>query len=512
MPLTAHEEIELIRLLEAEERDNVRNHHLNFMKYCWVKNKEIDPFIVGFHTQKICEQIDNAFRNFKKGISTYFLISVHFRSGKSDIVSRYLGPHFLGEFPDQEVMQVTYQANFAASFSSFGRNIMRTEKYQELYPQIKLSNETNKKNEWLIADIKNKNTGGKLYATGLKSGLTGQGFALGILDDYCSGREEAESLVQRDNAWEAFRDDFMTRIAPVGIVIILATQWHWDDINGRIRQAMKNDINFPQFEILSFPAKAKDYKGPGKYSNEYLFMERFSKKWYLTQYATLGRYSATALLDCNPEKRMGGQLSTAGIVYHDMKDFPDLFKLKWARIWDLAHTEKQRKKDDPDYTSGTLLAFEKIPDDPVLHLWVRNVKRFRMAAPRRDKKIKAIVREDGNFVKQAIENSIDSKDAYEYATDSMPDISWNKIPITGGDKTVRATPLESIFESPGHVHIARAGWNEDWLDEIIKFDGSGDEHDDQVDNLSAGYIFFNSGSIKMSEENKKQLAKRHRKR
>jgi len=475
-----------------------------------MKDKARDPFIVGFHTKRICWSIDRAIENFKQGKSTYLMISVHHRSGKSDLVSRYLGPHFLGECPDQEVLQVTYQADLAAKFSGFGRNIMRSDRYKELYPGVKLSRETNKKNEWVINDLTGNPTGGRLYASGLSSGLTGNGASLGILDDYCSGRAEAESLVQRDNAWDAFTDDFMTRLAPVHIVMILATSWHWDDINGRIRQKMKDDPAFPRFELLSFPAKAQDYRGKGFYPGKYLFLERFDESWYNSQYATLGRYSAAALLDCDPTQRIGGQLSTEGIIYHDISECPDVYRLKWARVWDLAHTEKQRQKDDPDYTSGTLLAFERRPGDPVLHLWIKHVKRVRLGASKRDAEIKRIAQMDGPVIRQAVESSLDSKDAFEYLQQNVKGVMWHDIPIKG-DKTVRATPLEPIFEAPGHVHVIRGDWNQDWIDEIEKFTGTGKEHDDQVDNLSAGYIFLVGSTFHISEKHRRQLAQRRKK-
>jgi predicted phage terminase large subunit-like protein len=68
----------------------------------------------------------------------------------------------------------------------------------------------------------------------------------------------------------------------------------------------------------------------------------------------------------------------------------------------------------------------------------------------------------------------------------MPQISWKSI-LEKGDKAARATPLEPIFAAPGHVHAERGEWNDAWIDELLRFDGSGRDHDDQIDNLSAGY-------------------------
>lgn len=504
--MTEHELDESLYLVEELEKEDARKKHLDFMDYCWRKK---DPFIQGFHTKRICERIDQAFEDYRNGISTYLLINVHHRSGKSCIVSRYLGAHFLGEFPDKEVMQVSYSAGKAEWFAAFGRKVFKSDRFQGLYPEISLSTETNKKSEWHIEGKKGEG-GGRLFATGLQSGLTGSGYHLGILDDYCPGRAEAESQKQRDNMWEAFKDDFMTRAAPASITIVLATQWHWDDISGRILEAMKDDIDFPRFERLTFPAKAEDYRGPGEYPGRYLFLERYSEQWYRSQYATLGQYSAAALLDCDPHSRTGGVLSTEGIEVHDdiRIDFPSLTDCRWWRVWDVAHTAKQRVKDDPDYTSGTILAFRMEPGSPVPHLYILDVKRCREGANERDSFMKVTARFDGNFVHQGIEDSLDSKDAYEYIKKAVPEISWSRIKVKG-DKLVRATPLEPIFACPGHVHIARGPWNDAWMNEVIKFDGLGKTHDDQIDNMSAGYQQL-MGSLKVSDKDREAMRRRRK--
>ena len=456
-----------------------RKEHIRFMRHCW---RGMNPLVEGFHTSKICSRIDRAIDDYRNGKTTYLLINVHPRAGKSDIVSRYLGAHFLGEFPKAEVMQVSFAADKAVEFSAFARTIIESEKYKALYPNMALSNDTNRKDHYLTAD------GGGLMATGLQGHLTGSGYVLGILDDYCAGRAEAESKVQRDSAWNAFTNDFMTRIAPVGIVIVLATQWHDDDITGRIKKAMRDDPDFPRFEIMQFPARACDYKGEGQYNGEYLFEERYSKQWYLAQYATLGKYSAAALFDCNPMPRTGGRFNLETIDW--LEAIPEDKKLRWARVWDLAHTAKQRAGDDPDWTSGTKLAFHNVPGDKVPHLWIADVVRTREDAPKRDALIKQTAERDGVYVRQAVESSLDAKDAYNYLRNAMPSISWNKINAMKGDKGTRATPLEPIFEAKGHVHVLRGAWNDQWIDELMRFDGLGKEHDDQVDNLSAGYLFL----------------------
>ena len=510
MSLTPADELALIELLEEEERSKARMSHEKFMGYTWMKSG--DPFLVGFHTKRICERIDQAFVDFRNGKSTYLKISVHHRSGKSDILSRYLPPHFLGEFPDCEVISTTYQAGLTAKFTGFARNVFRSDKYKALYPALDLSQESNAKAYWEVVDAKTrKPTQGKLFGSGISSGITGSGGHLVLLDDPISGRKDAESKTIRDNVWDAITNDLMTRLAPVHIVIILATQWHYDDPNGRIDSEMNKNPDFPRFESLRFPAKAKDYDGEGEYPGKYLFTDRYSEGWYRSQYATLGKYGAAALLDCDPQMRSGSILSTDGIIYHDKDDpkIPHLTAIKWAQVWDLAHTAKQRNGDDPDFTSGTHMGFQRVPGDDIPHLWIKHVARIREGATKRDAFIRVHTQKAGKFVKHGIENSIESKDAYDYIVKAIPEYSFTSIPIKG-DKTVRITPLEPIFEAPGHVHLIRGDWNDEWLDEIIKFDGTDSGHDDQVDNLSAGYEMLIGSGMIMSKEHKEAMARRRR--
>jgi len=496
---TKSDKLKLIKLLKQKEKIKARKSHLEFMKYAWRFGKS-RPFQVGFHTKIICEAIDKAMDNFRKGISSYYLIEIHPRAGKSEIVSRYFPPHFLGEFKNSEVMSVSYSADLSATFSQDGRTIVQSESYRELYPGTYMDIKNSARDSWKI--YHKDGTSGNNKSSGLNSGLNGRGFELGILDDHTSGRADAESKTIRDKTWSAFNDDFLSRAAPVHIVFVIATSWHNDDLNQRIKKEMKKDDDFPQFNLISLPARAKDYTGEGEYPNEFLFEERYGKQWYRMKYATMGKYSASALMDCQPRIKGGEVLNTENIEWIEPDD-PRIIRIKsqWYRVWDLAHSAKERSGDDPDYTASTLIAYVKVPGDPVWHIWIKHAVRCREGAVKRDAIIKKWANKDGPFVKQAVETSLDSKDAYIYLRQAMPDISWNKISIHGkGDKLVRCTPLEPIFEADKHVHVVRGDFNNDWIDEIDQFNGLGKQHDDWVDNLSSSYIIAVGSTYEISAE------------
>lgn len=465
--------------------------HLEFIKYCWQKPDE--PYDIGRHTRTICHLIDEAVEDFKNGKSTYIVVKVHPRAGKSEILSQNLTAHFIGAFPDKEVMICCYNSTLAEKNSKLARRIIDTRQFKELYPNIEVEGGVQ---QWNI-----KGHTAMVTASGLISGITGNGYSVGLLDDYIAGRENAESQTIRDKIWDEFTDSFLTRRAPVSITFVLATQWHVDDIIGRIEKKIdpeseQYDENFPKFKIVSFPAtngegdvwvdKTKETKAHWEHQEwEYLFPERFTPDFYKQQKAALGDYSFSALYQCNPQTRGGNLFNTDNIKYHDnLEDFP---KTKYYRVWDLAHTEKQTQKADPDWTSGTLLTYTKKVENGITkwELWIKDVQRIRAKAPERDTFIRAVTDKDGISVTVAVENSMDSKDAVS----TMQSILNGRVIIRPlnirYDKVARAGYVEPIFDG-GNVHIMNGEWNLDWIKEFKEFPSG--KHDDQVDNVTAGYF------------------------
>lgn len=265
--------------------------HLLFamLWYWWMPPTK--PFCIGRHTRAICSRLDRAVDDFMIGKSTFLIVTLPFRHGKSDIVSRALPPYFLGRCKDfhPDIIMSGYGTSLVKGFSRKAQGIIESDAYRQLFPGVEIDPDRSAAEEWGV-----KGSQGTIVAQGLGGSITGKGGNLIIVDDYCKNREEAESDALRDKLWDSFKDDLMTRTnAPAAIVIVCATRWHKDDLIGRIYDAMKKDPDFPRFETLKFPARL-----PGQYN--VLFPELYSPEWYSRQRATLGNYSAAALLDCEP--------------------------------------------------------------------------------------------------------------------------------------------------------------------------------------------------------------------
>jgi len=441
---------------------------LEFMRYSW---QMTTPFLVGRHTTEITDRLTHATKDYLNGKSTYLIITVPFRHGKSEIVSRHFPPYFFGHNPDAEIILTTYGQDLSNQMSRDARKIMRLPEYQEIFwkENIHIASDASAVQTWEIA-----NRRGKFQASGIGGGATGKGADLLIVDDYLKGRDAAESETIRNTQWEDFTSNLMTRLAPVHIVVILATPWHVDDIIGRIKNRMTpghKDFNpeFPKFEILKFPARGED--------GTYLFPERYSEDWYRMQFAQLGNYGSAALLQCEPTPRAGNLFRAENIQIVD--EMPA--GLRWSRFWDLASSEKERAKSDPDYTAGALVAAQKIKGE--WHVYVRDVRYMQGEAPARNRMMVQTAEADGAAVRIGVESVAGYKDTYT----TLREVIRNRIIVKINavkDKVVRCSELEVPVEA-GHVYFQRGAWNGAVLTQFATFPAG--SHDDFVDAVAGGF-------------------------
>lgn len=163
-------------------------------------------------------------------------------------------------------------------------------------------------------------------------------------------------------------------------------------------------------------------------------------------------------------------------------DYPRDSKL--VRYWDLAATEPKKGKD-PDWTVGALVA-EK---DGIYY--IADIKRTRSTPKGVEELIRQTAEIDGKevyiFMEQEPGSSgVNTIDHYQRRVLKGFVFYPDKV---SGSKEVRANPLSSAAEA-GNVKLVRAGWINDFLDEIVGFPNEA-AHDDQVDAVSGGFSKLN---------------------
>lgn len=435
------------------------------------------PFIVGYHTRHICSRLTQAVVDYQRGVSSFIVVRVPFRHGKTDIVSRALPAFFLGQCAhmNPEVIMTGYGAQLVESFSRRTKAIIRSNSYRTLFPEVEISHTKDAASQWGLAGSTSEVT-----AVGLGGSITGRGGDLIVIDDYCKKREEAESEAYRRRVWDAFTDDVMTRRAPTCIVVVCATPWHVGDLIGLIEKEMKDNADFPRFEFLTFPARSE------RYPSGHLFPQRFSLEWYSQQFATLGPYASAGLLQCDPIISEGTLFKVDNIRYVDSLDsFPDSASHRYVRAWDLASTEKERAKDDPDSTVGSLVCLTK--EGIVPTLWIADMKVCQSEAPKRNEMIRNTAILDGLRVRQVVEAVGGYKDAFHELKRMLTGISTVERAKVSGDKVVRNSVMEPLFAA-GNVVMLKSDWNARAVDELAKFPFG--THDDTVDSLGHGTTYL----------------------
>lgn len=148
-------------------------------------------------------------------------------SAKSTYADVVFVPWFMGLNPRHHVILASYASDIAKKQGRRARQLIKSNAYQNLIGAA-LRPDQNAADEWAL------DNGSEFMAGGLLSGLTGNRAWLGVLDDPMRGRDAAESQTIRDKTWEAYRDDFCSRLVPGAPQVMILTRWHEDDPAGRI--------------------------------------------------------------------------------------------------------------------------------------------------------------------------------------------------------------------------------------------------------------------------------------
>jgi len=126
------------------------------------------------------------------------------------------------------VILVSHSSELATRQGRRARQVIRSKLHSSIFPDAVLSSDRGAADNWILSN------GAEYLCGGLLSGTTGNRASLGIIDDPMRGREAAESQRTRDKTWEAYSDDFCSRLLPGAPQIMILTRWHQDDPAGRI--------------------------------------------------------------------------------------------------------------------------------------------------------------------------------------------------------------------------------------------------------------------------------------
>jgi len=454
--------LELLRSykkLKVEE--DGKENFLDFVQHVYPGYK------IGPHHRKLARIFEEIAAGKKKRV----VVNIAPRHGKSELIS-YLAPAwFLGKYPQKKVIMASHTADLAVNFGRRVRNLVGSDSYKDIFPQIELQADSKSASRW------GTNFNGEYFAIGVGGALAGRGADLFIIDDPHS---EQDAKQGRSDvflpAWEWFQSGPIQRLMPGGAIIVVMTRWSKLDLTGQIINHMVKNDDAEEWEIVEFPAILD--------SGVPLWPEFWSIEELLQKKASLDvRYWNAQYLQ-NPVSEEGA-----------------LIKREWWKIWDKenppecefiimsldAAQETNNRADYNALTTWGVFFNEEVNNYNIILL---NAIKKRLEFPELKK---LVLEEYQEWEPDAFMVEKKSNGAALYQEMRRMGIPVGEFtPGKGQDKTSRVNAVSDLFAS-GIVWAPDRRWAKEVIEECNDFPSG--VNDDLVDSTTLALMRFRQGGF-----------------
>ncbi|HEY5586723.1 MAG TPA: phage terminase large subunit [Ruminiclostridium sp.] len=457
MALTAQSMALQQRIAEYSKKILVKN---NYAEYCLYVHR--GRWFLGDHLKLVCDNIQSMIAHETK--QNILIISMPPQHGKSQCVTETLPSWYLGKFPSKRVIEVSYGDDLAQRFGR--RNKEKVLEFGKQIFDIELSKQSD-------TDFEIKGHKGSMISKGIMAGLTGNPGDLIIIDDPIKNRQEAESQTYRDRIWEEFLNSINTRLSADGIIILIMTRWHEDDLAGRLLDA-KNGFKHKCLEI-NIPLEAEKDDILGRNIGDALFPQIGKDNVWLKDFkssyaSTEGSRSWNALMQGRPTAEQGNMIKRSWFKYYTLK--PERFDQE-IQSWDCTFKDS----DGSDFVVGTV--WGRVGADKYL----LDIVRERMDLPTTIRSIEQISAKYPNSWLKLVEDKANGSAVIQMLQHKIPGmVGINPM----GSKIARVQAILPHIEA-GNVYLpSDANWVNDFVDECSSFPNG--KHDDQVDSMSQALV------------------------
>jgi len=382
----------------------------------------------------------------------------------------------------------SYSSALSMESAEYCRDLIRSNQFQELYPEIDIKEDKDTKSNFKIIKriggvpgrVKQSLTGGSRYSTSVGGTLTGFHGDILIVDDPLNPTQ-AVSDVQLENANRWCEQTLSTRKTDKAITptIYIMQRLHQDDPSGHLLAKQKENIRH-----ICLPGEIRNY---GKqlnppelkkfYKNEMLDPNRLSWKVLEDLEADLGQYGYAGQIGQDPTPPGGGMFKVDHFIITSNVPKPNEI-IQTVRYWDKAGTDKAGA-----YTAGVKMS--KLTGG---RYFVWDLKRGRWASHERESIIRSVAESDGIDVEVFVEQEPGSggKESAEGTIRNLDGFVIRADKPTGseGNKVRRADPY-SVQVNNGAFQLLKGDWNHDFIEEHRFFPYS--TYKDQVDCSSGAY-------------------------
>ena len=455
---------QLDKLEQLKQQQLAQQRFLKFVEVAW------PTFIGGRHHAKMAD----AFERVANGTCKRLIINMPPRHTKSEFASYLLPAWFLGKYPHKKIIQCSHTAELAVGFGRKVRNLVDTEAYHQIFPELSLSADSKAAGRW------NTSKGGDYFAIGIGGAVTGKGADVLIIDDPHSEQEAAIAEVNPDiydKTYEWYTSGPRQRLQPGGAIVVVMTRWSKRDLTGQIlKDAAAND-SIGEWEVIEFPAILP--------SDKPLWPEFWELEELLKVKRDVPNSKWMAQYQQNPVSESAAIVKREWWQEWEGDDPPQCDFI--LQSWDTAFEKTQRA----DYSACTTWGVFYQPDDTgaeQANIILLNAFRDRMEFPQ----LKQVAVEE--YREWEPDSVIIEKKAsgapliYEMRAMGIPVQEFT--PTRGNDKISRLNAVSDLFAS-GRVWAPATRWAEEVIDEVAEFPAG--SNDDYVDTVSMAMHRFRRG-------------------
>ena len=461
---------QLTKLEALKHKEQCQSRFLSFVKHVW------PTFIHGRHHAIMA----NAFERVARGELKRLIINMPPRHTKSEFASYILPAWFLGQFPHKKVIQSSNTAELAQTFGRKVRNLVDSEPYKEIFPELVLSADSKAAGRW------DTNKQGTYFAIGVGGTMTGRGADLMIIDDPHS---EAEAVAAEtnpevyDKVYEWYTSGPRQRLQPGGAIVVVMTRWSQRDLTAQVLKA-EAQRGGDTWEVIEFPAILPSGKA--------LWPEFWTLDDMQALKETLSNAKWMAQYQQNPTSDAAAIIKREWWKQWEEEDPPDCDYILQA--WDTAFEANNRADFSACTTWGVFYQTNDKGENQA-NLILLNAIKERAEFPT----LKRLVVEQYDAYKP--DSLIVEKKAsgapliYELRAMGIP--AQDYTPVRGttnnpNNKMARLNAVSDLFAS-GIVWAPNTSWAEAVIDEVASFPAG--EHDDYVDTCIMALLRFRQGGF-----------------
>tara|TARA_B100001094_G_scaffold204435_1_gene198349 strand:- start:702 stop:2162 length:1461 start_codon:yes stop_codon:yes gene_type:complete len=447
------------RLKTLDMREGAQSKFLNFINATWPE------FICGRHHKIFAQKLEDI----ATGKIKRLIVNMPPRHTKSEFASTYFPAWIMGKFPNKKIMQTTHTGELANRFGRKVRNMMDTQDYKNVFPEVTLSADSKSAGRW------ETNKGGEYFAAGVGGAITGRGADLLIIDDPHS-EQDALSPSAMSSCWEWYTSGPRQRLQPKGAIVLVMTRWSSIDLTQRLLDAQKEPMA-DQWEIVEFPAIFPETDNP-------LWPEFWSKEELLSVKASLPGMKWNAQWMQTPTAEEGSIVKREWWNTWEHDNLPPVQYI--LQSYDTAFSKKQSADFSAISTWGVFRPSDGAPDSIIL----LDCQKGRWDFP----ELKEIAMREYRYWDPDM-ILVEAKASgtpltHELRRLGIPVVNYS--PTRGHDKHSRMHAVAPIFES-GMVWAPQKSFAEEMIEECASFPFGA--HDDLCDTMTQALMRFREGGL-----------------